>query len=102
MSSAKAKASNGGCLHDYKVDEELGVLCVLCGFVLTEIKDVSPPFVSPFTFHKLINRNILFLFLSLTFLLDEPRKTFDILMLFLELNTSEMRIFSRFHCIYKY
>ncbi|KAK9284072.1 hypothetical protein L1049_012332 [Liquidambar formosana] len=41
------KSSEGGkfCQHKYKLDEEIGVLCQLCGFVSTEIKDVSPPFV---------------------------------------------------------
>lgn len=34
------------CQHEYILDEEIGVLCQLCGFVSTEIKDVSPPFVS--------------------------------------------------------
>ncbi|KAA8534022.1 hypothetical protein F0562_031539 [Nyssa sinensis] len=32
------------CLHEYKLDEEIGILCQLCGFVSTEIKDVSPSF----------------------------------------------------------
>ncbi|CAI9091786.1 OLC1v1026899C1 [Oldenlandia corymbosa var. corymbosa] len=32
-----------GCQHDYRLNEEIGVICRLCGFVLTEIKDVSPP-----------------------------------------------------------
>ncbi|GMN41227.1 hypothetical protein TIFTF001_010435 [Ficus carica] len=45
VSSGSARASKASCQHDYKVDEELGVLCGICGFVLTEIKDVSPPFV---------------------------------------------------------
>ncbi|XP_034704457.1 SNF2 domain-containing protein CLASSY 1-like isoform X1 [Vitis riparia] len=35
------------CQHEYILDEEIGVLCQLCGFVSTEIKDVSPPFFQP-------------------------------------------------------
>lgn len=34
------------CLHDYRLNEEIGIICRLCGFVSTEIKDVPPPFVS--------------------------------------------------------
>lgn len=39
---------NGGrvCQHDYRLNEEIGIICRLCGFVCTEIKDVSLPFVS--------------------------------------------------------
>lgn len=33
------------CSHDFKLDEEIGIICTLCGVVCTEIKDVSPPFV---------------------------------------------------------
>lgn len=40
--------SFAGCQHEYKIDEEIGILCRICGFVLTEIRDVSPPFVSHF------------------------------------------------------
>lgn len=35
-----------GCHHDYRLNEEIGIICRLCGFVSTEIKDVSPPFLS--------------------------------------------------------
>lgn len=37
---------NGGrvCQHDYRLNEEIGIICRLCGFVCTEIKDVSLPF----------------------------------------------------------
>lgn len=34
------------CRHDYWLDEEIGIFCRICGFVSTEIKDVTPPFVS--------------------------------------------------------
>lgn len=34
------------CQHEFKLDEEIGILCQICGFVKTEIKYVSAPFVS--------------------------------------------------------
>ena len=34
------------CRHEFKLNEEIGILCQLCGYVSTEIKDVSPTFVS--------------------------------------------------------
>lgn len=37
------------CRHDYKLDEEIGIICKICGFVSTEIKDVSPPFMQQCT-----------------------------------------------------
>lgn len=30
------------CQHDYRLNEQIGIVCRLCGFVSTEIKDVSP------------------------------------------------------------
>ncbi|KAK4267930.1 hypothetical protein QN277_024648 [Acacia crassicarpa] len=33
------------CRHDYRMNEEIGIYCVLCGTVSTEIKDVLPPFL---------------------------------------------------------
>ncbi|GAB2280534.1 SNF2 domain-containing protein CLASSY [Dionaea muscipula] len=33
------------CCHEFKLDDEVGLLCPLCGYVLTEIRDVSPPFL---------------------------------------------------------
>ncbi|KAK6929513.1 Helicase, C-terminal, partial [Dillenia turbinata] len=33
------------CKHEFKLNEEMGIFCLLCGFVSTEIKDVSPDFV---------------------------------------------------------
>lgn len=38
--------SNDYCQHEYKLDEEIGILCRRCGFVSSEIRDVSAPFVS--------------------------------------------------------
>ncbi|KAM6583076.1 hypothetical protein CsatB_010078 [Cannabis sativa] len=43
--NARAKFSNLECEHDYKVDEEVGILCSLCGYVFTEIRDILPPFM---------------------------------------------------------
>lgn len=31
------------CNHDYRLNEQIGIICRLCGVVSTEIKDVSPP-----------------------------------------------------------
>lgn len=33
------------CQHEFKLNEEIGMLCHICGFVSTEIKDVSAPFM---------------------------------------------------------
>lgn len=38
--------NDGSCQHVYTIDDEIGILCRLCGYVITEIRDVSPPFVS--------------------------------------------------------
>ncbi|KAG6670301.1 SNF2 domain-containing protein CLASSY 1-like isoform X1 [Carya illinoinensis] len=37
--------SNDYCQHEYKLDEEIGILCRRCGFVSSEIRDVSAPFM---------------------------------------------------------
>lgn len=34
------------CQHEFKLNEEIGILCQLCGFVSTEIKNVSPSFLN--------------------------------------------------------
>lgn len=34
------------CHHDYMLKEDLGVICRLCNFICTEIRYVTPPFVS--------------------------------------------------------
>lgn len=33
------------CQHEYKLNEEIGILCRICGHVSTEIRDVSAPFM---------------------------------------------------------
>ncbi|KAI3778050.1 hypothetical protein L2E82_07029 [Cichorium intybus] len=33
------------CLHDYRLNEQFGIICRLCGHVRSEIKDVSPSFL---------------------------------------------------------
>lgn len=37
------------CQHEYKLNEEIGMCCRLCGDVATEIKHYSAPFVSETT-----------------------------------------------------
>ena len=37
---------NAGCPHDFRMNEEIGIYCYRCGFVSTEIKYITPPFVS--------------------------------------------------------
>lgn len=34
------------CKHDFKLDEQIGIICQLCNFVHTKIRDVMPKFVS--------------------------------------------------------
>jgi len=41
------------CKHCYIIDDEIGILCRLCGYVITEIRDVSPPFVSESKFQTI-------------------------------------------------
>ncbi|GKU92186.1 hypothetical protein SLEP1_g5949 [Rubroshorea leprosula] len=43
--SAESLKSSGGCQHEYILDEEIGIHCRICGFVSTEIKHVSAPFM---------------------------------------------------------
>ncbi|PON79106.1 SNF2 domain-containing protein CLASSY [Parasponia andersonii] len=45
VSNASAKVSKEDCQHEYKVDEEVGILCNKCGSVFTEIRDILPPFM---------------------------------------------------------
>lgn len=48
---AIAKSSHGGelsCQHEYKMDEEVGIICSLCHSVITEMRYVLPRFVSEF------------------------------------------------------
>ncbi|KAL2955351.1 hypothetical protein AAZX31_18G023400 [Glycine max] len=37
--------SNSTCPHDYRLSEEIGIYCYKCGFVKTEIKYITPPFI---------------------------------------------------------
>ncbi|KAL6128043.1 hypothetical protein ACLB2K_071401 [Fragaria x ananassa] len=37
--------SGPGCQHEFTLDEEIGLKCIICGFVKTEIRHVTPPFV---------------------------------------------------------
>lgn len=39
------KGDARSCKHIYIVDDEIGILCKLCGYVVTEIRDVSPEFM---------------------------------------------------------
>ncbi|KAI4306882.1 hypothetical protein L6164_030124 [Bauhinia variegata] len=41
-----AEKSSELCQHDYRMDDEIGICCHICGFVSTEIKHILPPFVS--------------------------------------------------------
>ncbi|XVE69488.1 hypothetical protein DITRI_Ditri09bG0155900 [Diplodiscus trichospermus] len=45
ISAESLRKSGGNCQHEFKLDEEVGVLCRICGFVSTEIKHVSAPFM---------------------------------------------------------
>uniref|UniRef100_A0A6N2K9U7 Helicase C-terminal domain-containing protein n=1 Tax=Salix viminalis TaxID=40686 RepID=A0A6N2K9U7_SALVM len=46
VSTQTTQNSDGNCQHEFKLDEEIGILCQICGFVKTEIKYVSAPFSS--------------------------------------------------------
>ncbi|KAL8172373.1 hypothetical protein V2J09_024177 [Rumex salicifolius] len=44
----QGKSSEAGvtpCQHTFEVDDEIGLLCSICGHVVTEIKDISPDFL---------------------------------------------------------
>ncbi|KAJ8769477.1 hypothetical protein K2173_002967 [Erythroxylum novogranatense] len=45
ISTQTMQNSGKYCKHEFKVDEEIGILCHICGFVKSEIKYVSAPFV---------------------------------------------------------
>ncbi|GLT78895.1 hypothetical protein SLA2020_504130 [Shorea laevis] len=45
VSTEPLKKSSEGCQHEYILDEEIGIRCRICGFVSTEIKHVSAPFM---------------------------------------------------------
>ncbi|XP_050209974.1 SNF2 domain-containing protein CLASSY 2-like [Mercurialis annua] len=44
ISTENMQNSDENCEHEFKLDEEIGILCHLCGFVSTEVKFVSAPF----------------------------------------------------------
>ncbi|KAJ6429311.1 hypothetical protein OIU84_020860 [Salix udensis] len=45
VSTQTTQDSDENCQHEFKLDEEIGILCQICGFVKTEIKYVSAPFM---------------------------------------------------------
>ncbi|KAJ6325038.1 hypothetical protein OIU76_012179 [Salix suchowensis] len=45
VSTQTTQKSSEYCPHEFKLDEEIGILCHICGFVKTEIKYVSAPFM---------------------------------------------------------
>ncbi|XP_058084564.1 SNF2 domain-containing protein CLASSY 2-like [Magnolia sinica] len=42
---SSCKGDRQPCQHEYKLDEEVGIVCLLCNVVKTEIRYVSPPFL---------------------------------------------------------
>ncbi|CAB4271008.1 unnamed protein product [Prunus armeniaca] len=44
-SGGTAQKSGAGCRHEFRLNEEIGMVCLICGFVSIEIGDVSAPFV---------------------------------------------------------
>lgn len=47
VSSEDPQKSSKVCQHEFTLDEEIGILCPICGFVKTEIKYVTPAFLEP-------------------------------------------------------
>lgn len=45
VSAESLQKASENCQHEFKLDDEVGVLCRICGFVSTEIKHVSAPFL---------------------------------------------------------
>ncbi|KAG4962198.1 hypothetical protein AAZX31_14G054100 [Glycine max] len=43
---------NAGCPHDFRMNEEIGIYCYRCGFVSTEIKYITPPFIQHSVWHQ--------------------------------------------------
>ncbi|KVI04834.1 Helicase, C-terminal [Cynara cardunculus var. scolymus] len=41
----KSNTQEQKCRHDYRLNEQFGIICRLCGHVRSEIKDVSPAFL---------------------------------------------------------
>ncbi|XP_061375050.1 SNF2 domain-containing protein CLASSY 1-like [Gastrolobium bilobum] len=42
----KVEKPNETCQHDNRLDEQIGIYCLKCGYVTTEIRNISAPFVS--------------------------------------------------------
>ncbi|KAL6545119.1 SNF2 domain-containing protein [Orobanche hederae] len=42
-----SKSEGTKCEHDFRLNEQVGSVCCVCGYVETEIKDILPPFTSP-------------------------------------------------------
>uniref|UniRef100_A0A7N0UEX2 Uncharacterized protein n=1 Tax=Kalanchoe fedtschenkoi TaxID=63787 RepID=A0A7N0UEX2_KALFE len=38
-------SKHNNCEHQFKLDEEIGLLCRLCGYIVKEIRDITPPFM---------------------------------------------------------
>ncbi|XP_021769251.1 SNF2 domain-containing protein CLASSY 1-like [Chenopodium quinoa] len=49
--------NDGSCQHVFTIDDEIGILCRLCGYVITEIRDVTPPFMRQSGFTAKHDRN---------------------------------------------
>ncbi|KAI4306501.1 hypothetical protein L6164_029773 [Bauhinia variegata] len=47
-----AKEPSKLCRHDYRVDDEIGIHCRICGFVSTEIKYILPPLMQYSGWHQ--------------------------------------------------
>ncbi|XP_012086690.1 SNF2 domain-containing protein CLASSY 1 [Jatropha curcas] len=45
VSNETMQNSTENCRHAFKMDEEIGILCCICGFVSTEVKYVTAPFM---------------------------------------------------------
>ncbi|KNA09955.1 hypothetical protein SOVF_148780 [Spinacia oleracea] len=56
-STEKFFKNDGSCQHVYTIDDEIGILCRLCGYVITEIRDVTPEFMRPSGFTAKHDRN---------------------------------------------
>ncbi|KAF7816520.1 SNF2 domain-containing protein CLASSY 1-like isoform X2 [Senna tora] len=44
--------SNKLCRHEFRLNEEIGIYCLKCGFISIEMKDVSPPFMERSIWHQ--------------------------------------------------
>ncbi|XP_058741323.1 SNF2 domain-containing protein CLASSY 4-like [Vicia villosa] len=50
VAQEKIGSSSPDCDHDIRLDEEIGVYCRRCGWVVTDIKDVSPQVVDKYPY----------------------------------------------------